>query len=187
MGGSAKCPMQTSHKISIHYDRGSDVSPHIRTQSIELDQESANRSIPMRLYHTHHRRDTLFPHPHGFSCDNSHASHTAPMINFTLPCLSEQSCKLPWLGSKDKVLTFHLFTLGRRKPPSRVWSFLHAGWIAKDLGGGESQSRACKGCCDQDSILYCRTRYLCCCWNMYIHNSFLGLTNPTCRVHWCAQ
>ncbi len=29
------------------------------------------------------------------------------------------------------VLTFQLFTLGRRKPLSRVWFFLHAGRVTK--------------------------------------------------------
>ncbi len=29
------------------------------------------------------------------------------------------------------VLTFQLFTLRRRKPLSRVWSFLHAGRVTK--------------------------------------------------------
>ncbi len=35
------------------------------------------------------------------------------------------------MGSKDMVLTLQSFTLGRRKPPLRVWSFLHAGRVTK--------------------------------------------------------
>ncbi len=35
------------------------------------------------------------------------------------------------MGSKDMVLTLQSFTLVRRNPPSRVWSFLHAGRVTK--------------------------------------------------------